>query len=417
MARAWRAVRCLAPSAAVLLALGCFEPPDGGREAPQEDVSRHLQALGYVALDGDADRAVAGVVWHARERVSPGLNLFTNDVDAVLLVDAEGREVRRWTLPGRKHCEYAELISGPRLAVVCEREALVVIEPDGAVALEIRADVHHDVAERPDGSLLVPVRGEPAFYRGRKVVFDSLLEVATDGTTRVAWSSRDAVESLRPLHGPGELDSLPGPLRLAKNALLWILGRSMSIHEYYHLNSVEVLEESALGGSDDRFRAGHLLLGLRNANVAAVVDAESGDPLWVWGQDQLDLPHMPTLLSSGHLLVFDNGTQRGWTRIVEVEPRSGRVTWQYPERPDPGFFSEWRGGVQRLPNGNTLVCMSEEGRVLELTREGELVWEFWNPDVSEAGRKRIYRFTRIPQALATQLLAESGDREEAEPAP
>jgi hypothetical protein len=37
------------------------------------------------------------------------------------------------------------------------------------------------------------------------------------------------------------------------------------------------------------------------------------------------------------------------------------------------------GAVQRLPNGNTLVTESEGGRVIEVTRDGEIVWEFHTP--------------------------------------
>ena len=37
------------------------------------------------------------------------------------------------------------------------------------------------------------------------------------------------------------------------------------------------------------------------------------------------------------------------------------------------------GGQERLPNGNTLICESLMGRFLEVTMDGEVVWEFVNP--------------------------------------
>ena len=86
--------------------------------------------------DEDADRDVSGVTWHSKERAAPGLNLFTNDVDRVLLMDSEGLVLRQWELPGRRQCEHVELIKGLRLAVVCEGEALIVLEPGGEVVLE-----------------------------------------------------------------------------------------------------------------------------------------------------------------------------------------------------------------------------------------------------------------------------------------
>ena len=37
------------------------------------------------------------------------------------------------------------------------------------------------------------------------------------------------------------------------------------------------------------------------------------------------------------------------------------------------------GGVQRLANGNTLICESLHGRVFEVTPEGEIVWDYVCP--------------------------------------
>jgi hypothetical protein len=36
------------------------------------------------------------------------------------------------------------------------------------------------------------------------------------------------------------------------------------------------------------------------------------------------------------------------------------------------------GNAQRLPNGNTLVCESSFGRFFEVTKDGEIVWEYVN---------------------------------------
>jgi hypothetical protein len=32
--------------------------------------------------------------------------------------------------------------------------------------------------------------------------------------------------------------------------------------------------------------------------------------------------------------------------------------------------------AQRLPNGNTLICEADFGRLFEVTAQGELVWEY-----------------------------------------
>jgi hypothetical protein len=43
------------------------------------------------------------------------------------------------------------------------------------------------------------------------------------------------------------------------------------------------------------------------------------------------------------------------------------------------FFSPRMGCAQRLPNGNTLITESSFGRFFEVTKEGEIVWEYVNP--------------------------------------
>ncbi len=44
-----------------------------------------------------------------------------------------------------------------------------------------------------------------------------------------------------------------------------------------------------------------------------------------------------------------------------------------------GFNSFHGSAVQRLPNGNTLVQLARPGRMVELTPDGEVVWEYVNP--------------------------------------
>ncbi|MHC4720712.1 MAG: arylsulfotransferase family protein, partial [Planctomycetota bacterium] len=66
--------------------------------------------------------------------------------------------------------------------------------------------------------------------------------------------------------------------------------------------------------------------------------------------------------------------------------------------PPEKFFSKRRGSCQRLPNGNTLITESDEGRVFEITRGGETVWEFYEPEIRIKNKKRkrmaIYRMMR-----------------------
>jgi hypothetical protein len=56
---------------------------------------------------------------------------------------------------------------------------------------------------------------------------------------------------------------------------------------------------------------------------------------------------------------------------------------------DQPFASAIRSSQQRLANGNTLITESNGGRILEVTRQGETVWEFVNPERGGASANKV----------------------------
>jgi hypothetical protein len=381
--------------AVLLLAAGVVLDACG--RAPAERTTADveaLRALPYVHWTPGADRALRGVVRHDRERAWQGVNLYTNDQDAAYLMDMDGRRIHTWRLPEtrHRHCEHAELLDAGRLAVVCVNDGLFVLDSRSKVLFEHRAKVHHDVAPLAGGALIVPGKTIRP-YRWRMVYFDGLTWLDRDGETLRDWSSWRHLDSLRSLHPPSPLD---------ENGVWWkLLSRS---YDYYHLNTVESLPDTALGERDARFRAGNLLLCMRHPALLLVVDQDTGEPVWSWGPGELDGPHQPTLLDNGHLLVFDNGTRRDYSRVIELDPVTLEVAWEYRADPPQSFHSKWRGSSQRLPNGNTLICEADRGHVFEVDASGEKVWEFWNTELRQDRRKGIYRFTRLDASSAASLV-------------
>jgi hypothetical protein len=71
------------------------------------------------------------------------------------------------------------------------------------------------------------------------------------------------------------------------------------------------------------------------------------------------------------------------------------------------FYTHKNGSAQRLPNGNTLICEGDKGRAFEVTKEGEIVWEWLNPLMNEKRRALLYRITRLPPEAVKPLLARS----------
>ena len=85
------------------------------------------------------------------------------------------------------------------------------------------------------------------------------------------------------------------------------------------------------------------------------------------------------------MLLLDNGAHRrglSYSRVIEVDPSTSEIAWQY-QGPADGlvFFTHFTGGAQRLPNGNTLITEGQKGRLFEVTTGGETVWEYVSPFV------------------------------------
>jgi hypothetical protein len=67
---------------------------------------------------------------------------------------------------------------------------------------------------------------------------------------------------------------------------------------------------------------------------------------------------------------------------VEIDPSTGEVAWEYRGKPSHQFFSGHISGASRLESGNILVCEGTSGRLFEVTRSHEVVWEWINPFVN-----------------------------------
>ena len=76
---------------------------------------------------------------------------------------------------------------------------------------------------------------------------------------------------------------------------------------------------------------------------------------------------------------YNNWTAPGHDTDKRTKSMSRQITWMYYSMANQGMFSHLDSSIQRLPNGNTLVCDSTEGHVFEVTATGEAVWEYINP--------------------------------------
>lgn len=176
-----------------------------------------------------------------------------------------------------------------------------------------------------------------------------------------------------------------------------------SLFGILHGNTVEVVDRETPFA-----KKGDLLVCVRSLNLVMTVDPDQNKIVWIWedGQKLLDRPHYPTLLDNGNILIFDNGWLRRYSRVIELDPVTGTIVWEYRGRPEHSFYTKRGGMAQGLANNNVLITEDEKGRVFEVTRNGEIVWEFYNfeSDRKRTGRRAtIYRFLRFSPAEILEI--------------
>ncbi|MDY0168750.1 MAG: aryl-sulfate sulfotransferase [Thermoguttaceae bacterium] len=101
------------------------------------------------------------------------------------------------------------------------------------------------------------------------------------------------------------------------------------------------------------------------------------------------------LPGAGNMLVFNNGAGRPDGHYSSVDEvvlplmNSGlyareeflafgpeKAAWSYSAPDKSSFLSMFVSGAHRLPNGNTFICSGNQGRLFEVTADGDIVWEY-----------------------------------------
>jgi gluconolactonase len=111
--------------------------------------------------------------------------------------------------------------------------------------------------------------------------------------------------------------------------------------------------------------------------------------------DGRDTGHYVDPPSAGYRLVepFDPKNTSKQARLI-----SNQTVWMYGARSNQDLYDQIGCSVQRLGNGNTLICSCAHGRIIEATAKGDIVWEYVNPD-SVLGLQKV-RSDSLPMVSA-----------------
>lgn len=348
--------------------------------------------LSIPAKSQDNENQKIGLTIFNKEKVCNSYRLYSSrDLTAAHLISPDGIYVHTWyyphyedTLSGSRigmTWHYAEMLPDGHLLAIIKNEMIIELDWNSNLVWKARLPAHHDFARDNKGNTIVVAQHEKPnpWNPGMKILFDKLVEYDKKGDIIWQWNYEEHMDDL---------------LSLVKQPL----SPNMDWHDWPHINTCEILPRNPVEKVDKRFAEGNLLLCGRHSNTIMIVDKKSGKILWAWGPGVLEGPHMPNMLPNGNILIFDNGKHtskniRGYTRVIEINPLTGEIVWQYGSK--GGFFSPSRGSVNRMVNGNTLISNADNGCFFEITPEGEKVWEYYNPDLT-GGVKRMFLYRTIP---------------------
>lgn len=165
------------------------------------------------------------------------------------------------------------------------------------------------------------------------------------------------------------------------------------IHDIFHTNDVEPLS-AAMADAFPQFEAGDLLLSLRNLNYVAVLDPDTLE--LKWGQHGPWIrQHDPDFTAAGRIEVYNNNTGRGRSSITSIDPQTGDTQALFATGENP-YYSGPQGKQQQLANGNYLILVADEGRAIELSSDGQKVFEYKNM-VRDGVSGRMFNSQWLPE--------------------
>ena len=370
-----------------------------------------------------ARTGAVGVTVYDPERAANGYTLYTSAGEQkAVLISMTGEVLHAWQLPYSAVWDESAAVARPQpdsllywdkaylypngdLLAIYEAAGdtpwgygLVKIDKDSRVIWKYLQHVHHDLDVGPDGKIYVlthEIRSNVyKFFKHLQPprIDDFVVVLSPDGEELQKVSVVDAF--------------MASPYARMTSLVAWY-----SKGDYFHTNAVDVLDPAAASGLAPGARQ-PVLVSMRELGAIGILDLADQRFLWATRGSWVG-QHDPDLLPNGHILLFDNFGHYGpggTSRVIEFDPKTQAITWQYSGDARHPLASGVRSAQQRLPNGNTLITESEGGRLLEVTPAGGIVWEYLNPvrggDAGEmtgvvSWGKRIDPTTLDPAFLST----------------
>lgn len=257
-----------------------------------------------------------------------------------------------------------------------------------------REEAHHSIIRTPHDTLMF-LAGDPfeidypPWYPVTCVQGDVIKEIDLN-TREIVWEWR-----LRDHVDPIEHHNPDRRLYVGNGCLDWS-----------HGNTVKFFPDYRFDGKSYKT----VLYNSAGLDTFWMIDYATGDVLWSCGlhgtlgqpsedEEPIFAPaHEVDMVENNVFILYDNGSHRqvkaSRALKLRVDPVAGEVqeiwSWTYPL-----MYDWWGGDADELPNGNVLITNVEHGRLIEVTPDGDIVWDmhFLSPIILPFS---IYQHQRVP---------------------
>jgi len=350
------------------------------------------------------------------------------------LINSTGAINHTWSSNYRPFTESYLLDNGSIVRPILSSSGFQKILWDGTIYWDYRYTVsgcncHHDIEYLPNGNVLMIVwvtktraqaidaGRDPNSIQGFSFTPDKIIEVKQTGPTsgEVVWEWHvwdHLIQDFDPSKDNyGVVGDHPELIDINYGDYFtydWLHTNAIDYHpefdqiliDSHNFNEVWVIDhstttEEAAGHSGGNYDKGGDLLYRWGNPEAYDAGTESDQKLFFQHDASWVKPGYP---GEGNIIVFNNGNNRPsgqystvneFTPPVDsngeyyLEPGSAYgpedYTWTYVADPPTSFFSNVYGGVQRLKDGNTLICYGTQGIFFEVKPDNTKIWEWTNP--------------------------------------
>ncbi len=405
-------------------------------KAASEEEMDKLLALGYMEGYKRAEHSKTVTIYD-REKTFNGLNFYVSGhAPEAILMDMQGAVIHKWKYqhksssddePGSELQRIGTdfMVRSPSVEADASKQSnfdffkraalfengdilaihltfgLLKLDKESNLLWRFDADCHHDFHIDENGSIHVltrEIRTVPGFFDQKPFIDEFITILTPQGKEIKKLSLFDCFKN-------SSFSSLLQKISEDDFIRKWKTRLGIEI---FHANAVEVFEKG-WGKESSPFQDGNALVSLRLPSVIAVIDLNEEKAVWMMS-DMFEFQHDPTLLENGNILLFDNLGGKNGSRILEFDPYTQKIRWSYAGSPEHPFFSKYCGTSRRLPGDNTLITDSLNGRAFEVTRDKEIVWEFYIPHRVGKSEKLIatlFDMIRLPADFPLDWLGDS----------